>query len=125
MGRTSHTPFNGNPGQATSSIDGWNTDSLGRVGATYLIDRNGDIYRTIAPGLLAASASLIVLVAARPWIEVSGHLIVRLAIASLITLATATAVLAAMPAGRLAIQSLKEMLFVLLRGKREFQTMAK
>lgn len=48
MGRTRHTPFNGIPGRATSSIDGWNTDKLGRVGATYLVDRNGDIYRTIA-----------------------------------------------------------------------------
>ena len=45
QGRTNQTPFNGKPGKATSSIDGWNTDSLGRVGATYLIDRNGDTYR--------------------------------------------------------------------------------
>jgi N-acetylmuramoyl-L-alanine amidase len=45
MGRTRHTPFNGSPGKATSSIDGWNSDDLGRVGATYLVDRNGDIYR--------------------------------------------------------------------------------
>ncbi len=45
MGRTKYTPVNGVPGKATSSIDSWNTDSLGRVGATYLIDRNGDIYR--------------------------------------------------------------------------------
>ena len=46
MGRTRHTPFNGKPGDATSSISGWNTDSLGRVGATYLVDRDGTIYRT-------------------------------------------------------------------------------
>jgi hypothetical protein len=45
MGRTRHTPYNGTPGKATSSIDGWNTDQLGRVGATYLVDRNGDIFR--------------------------------------------------------------------------------
>jgi len=46
MGRTKHTPFNGVPGKATSSIDGWNTDEQGAVGATYLIDRDGTIYRT-------------------------------------------------------------------------------
>ncbi len=46
MGRSVHTPYNGNPGQATTSIDGWNSDSLGRVGATYLIDRSGQIFRT-------------------------------------------------------------------------------
>jgi PST family polysaccharide transporter len=81
-----------------------------------------DVYRTVAPGLLAAAASLIVLVAARSWIEVSGPLIVRLIIAAVITLATSTAVLTAMPAGRLAIQSLKEMLFLLLKGKSAFRT---
>jgi N-acetylmuramoyl-L-alanine amidase len=48
MGRTKHTPHNGIPGKAASSIDGWNTDDLGRVGATYLIDRNGDTYRCFA-----------------------------------------------------------------------------
>ncbi len=46
MGRTKHTPSNGIPGKATSSIDGWNSDALGRVGATYLVDRDGTIYRT-------------------------------------------------------------------------------
>ena len=45
MGRTRLTPYNGNPGQATSSIDGWNSDSLGRVGSTYLVDRAGTVYR--------------------------------------------------------------------------------
>ncbi len=45
MGRTIHTPHKGKPGQATTSIDSWNTDSHGRVGATYLIDRSGQIYQ--------------------------------------------------------------------------------
>lgn len=45
MGRTVHTPFNGNPGKATSSIDWWNSDDQGRVGTTYLIDRSGTVYR--------------------------------------------------------------------------------
>jgi O-antigen/teichoic acid export membrane protein len=80
-----------------------------------------DVYRTVAPGLLAAAGSLIVLLAARPWIEISGSLITRLLLASLITLATSASVLVAMPAGRLAIQSLKEMLLLLLKAKSDFR----
>ena len=45
QGRTVYTPSNGNPGQATTSIDWWNNDSQGRVGANYLIDRSGAVYR--------------------------------------------------------------------------------
>ncbi|MBC8130200.1 MAG: N-acetylmuramoyl-L-alanine amidase [Rhizobiaceae bacterium] len=44
-GRTSHTPVFGKPGQATTSIDGWNLNDE-RVGAPYLVDRNGTIYKT-------------------------------------------------------------------------------
>ena len=44
-GRTRHTPSSGRPGRATTSIDGWNSDAL-RVGAPYLVDRDGTIYRT-------------------------------------------------------------------------------
>jgi hypothetical protein len=44
-GRTLHTPSSGRPGRATTSIDGWNLDAL-RVGAPYLVDRDGTIYRT-------------------------------------------------------------------------------
>jgi hypothetical protein len=45
QGRSSATPVNGKPGEATSSIDGWNDDQ-GRIGTPYLIDRKGTIYRT-------------------------------------------------------------------------------
>lgn len=45
MGRTAKTPYNGQPGQATTSIDGWNQDKV-RIGTPYLVDRNGTIYRT-------------------------------------------------------------------------------
>ena len=48
LGRTSQTPVNGVPGKATTSIDGWNNDNLGRVGATYLVDRDGTVYRCFA-----------------------------------------------------------------------------
>ena len=46
MGRTKFTPSNGVPGKATTSIDTWN-NTEGRVGAAYLVDRDGTIYRTI------------------------------------------------------------------------------
>jgi N-acetyl-anhydromuramyl-L-alanine amidase AmpD len=45
QGRTAMTPSHGRPGDATSSIDGWNDDPQ-HVGATYLIDRDGTTYRT-------------------------------------------------------------------------------
>jgi hypothetical protein len=44
-GRTAATPYNGQPGQATSSIDYWNSNTQ-RVGAPWLVDRDGTIYRT-------------------------------------------------------------------------------
>jgi hypothetical protein len=44
-GRTASTPANGKPGKATTSIDGWNRDAL-HVGAPWLVDRDGTIYRT-------------------------------------------------------------------------------
>jgi N-acetylmuramoyl-L-alanine amidase len=44
-GRTIHTPASGRPGRATTSIDAWNLDAQ-RVGAPYLVDRDGTIYQT-------------------------------------------------------------------------------
>ena len=44
-GRTRYTPHSGRPGRATSSIDGWNIDG-NRIGAPYLIDRDGAVYKT-------------------------------------------------------------------------------
>lgn len=44
-GRTAHTPVGPRAGQATTSIDGWNLNAE-RVGAPYLVDRNGTIYKT-------------------------------------------------------------------------------
>ncbi|HJQ38511.1 MAG TPA: N-acetylmuramoyl-L-alanine amidase [Thermoanaerobaculia bacterium] len=43
-GRTRHTPVSGRPGKATTSIEGWNL-SAGRVGAPWLVDRDGTIYK--------------------------------------------------------------------------------
>lgn len=44
-GRTRNTPVYGKPGQATTTIDGWNT-TPDRVGAPWLVDRDGTIYKT-------------------------------------------------------------------------------
>jgi hypothetical protein len=44
-GRTRDTPVSGRPGHATTSIDGWNL-TADRVGAPYLVDRDGTIYKT-------------------------------------------------------------------------------
>ncbi len=44
-GRTRNTPASGRPGRATTSIDAWNLDA-NRIGAPYLVDRDGTIYKT-------------------------------------------------------------------------------
>jgi hypothetical protein len=44
-GRTRCTPVSGRPGQATTSIDAWNLDAR-RVGAPYVVDRDGTVYST-------------------------------------------------------------------------------
>ena len=44
-GRTMHTRVSGRPGKATTSIDGWNL-TADRVGAPWLVDRDGTIYET-------------------------------------------------------------------------------
>jgi hypothetical protein len=45
QGRTACTPSNGRPGEATSSIDGWNAAEK-HIGTPFLVDRDGTIYRT-------------------------------------------------------------------------------
>jgi hypothetical protein len=44
-GRTRNTPSANRPGRATTSIDHWNLDAQ-RVGAPYVVDRDGKIYQT-------------------------------------------------------------------------------
>ena len=44
-GRTAHSPSFGRPGKATTSIDTWNRNA-DRVGAPWLVDRDGSIYQT-------------------------------------------------------------------------------
>ena len=45
QGRTAYTPSNGRPGEATTSIDGWNAAKK-HIGTPFLVDRDGAIYRT-------------------------------------------------------------------------------
>ena len=44
-GRTADTPVSGRPAKATTSIDAWNRNA-DRVGAPWLVDRDGTIYKT-------------------------------------------------------------------------------
>jgi hypothetical protein len=44
-GRTRDTPASGRPGRATTSIDAWSANAA-RVGAPYLVDRDGTTYQT-------------------------------------------------------------------------------
>src|SRR2546421_1050392 len=74
-----------------------------------------DFYRTITPSACAAISSLAVLIACRPWLALISNLFVRLSVAFLITLTVSVLVLAALPAGRSAITSLKDMLVMLFR----------
>lgn len=81
--------------------------------------RQGDVYRTIAPAAGAAVCSLIVLFVSRPWLEMLPHLSTRLIIGFAMTVATSLLVFAALPAGRLAMRSSKEMLKLLVKRERE------
>jgi PST family polysaccharide transporter len=81
--------------------------------------RQGDLYRTIAPAAGASVCSLIVLFVSRPWLERFPHLGIRLIIALAMTIAVSLLVFAALPAGRLAMRSSKEMLKLLVKRERE------
>ncbi|HVS21807.1 MAG TPA: lipopolysaccharide biosynthesis protein [Pyrinomonadaceae bacterium] len=81
--------------------------------------RSGDFYRTIAAPVCASLCSLAALLICRPWLEGLPSLIARLSIAFGITVAVSVMVLAALPAGRLAMRNLKEMLMLLVKPKRE------
>jgi len=80
--------------------------------------RAGDIYTTIGPAICAASCALIVLLLSRQWLEVFQHLITRLSVALGMTVGVSLLVLAAFPAGRLAIKSFRETLLLLMKRER-------
>jgi O-antigen/teichoic acid export membrane protein len=80
--------------------------------------RTRDLYRTIAPAACASVCSLFVLLVCHQWLEVFPQTIMRLVIAFGITMIVSFVVLAAIPAGRLAMQNLKEMLLLFFKEKR-------
>ena len=80
--------------------------------------RTGDLYRTIVPAASASVCSLVVLLVCRQWLGGFHQLFTRLTIAFGINITVSLLVLAALPAGRLAIRNFKEMFIMLLKRKR-------
>ena len=80
--------------------------------------RTSDFYITIAPSFCAAVCSLAAMLALRPWLAASSVLALRLVGSFAITVIVSVAVFAALPAGRLAMQSFKEMTLMLFKRQR-------
>ena len=80
--------------------------------------RTSDFYITIAPSFCASLCSLAAMLALRPWLAASSMLSVRLLAAFAITAIVSVAVFAALPAGRQAMQSFKEMTLMLFKRQR-------
>ena len=74
-----------------------------------------DFYVTIAPAFCAAVCSLAALLICRPWLAAWPILPGRLITCGVITIVVSLAVFAALPAGRLAMQSFKEMTLMLFK----------
>lgn len=87
--------------------------------------RTADFYRTIAPVSAASVCSLAALFLCRPWLSVVPSLIARLSIAFGMTVVVSLLVLSALPAGRLAMLSLKETFLLLLKRNRTVAEPAK
>jgi PST family polysaccharide transporter len=77
--------------------------------------KTGDFYRTIAPAFCAAVCSLAALLICRPWLQVLPSLATRLGIAFGITAIVSLVIFSALPAGRMAMRSFKEMLLLLVK----------
>jgi PST family polysaccharide transporter len=77
--------------------------------------RTIDFYRTIAPVSAASMCSLATLLLCRSWLNAVPSLFARLSIAFGITVAVSLLIMSALPAGRLAMRSLKETLLLLLK----------
>lgn len=77
-----------------------------------------DFYVTIAPAFCASVCSLAVLLICRPWLGAWPTVLGRLITCAVITIVVSLAVFAALPAGRLAMQSFKEMALMLLKRER-------
>ena len=81
-----------------------------------------DFYHTIAPALSASICSLLVLIICRQWLNMFSHLSVRLMTGFGITILVSLIVVAALPAGRIAMRNSKETLMLLVKRKRGFAT---
>ena len=81
--------------------------------------RTKDFYRIIAPSVCASLCSLAALLFLRPWLAGLPNLSARLSVAFVVTVVVSVAVFAALPAGRLAMRNLKDILLLVLRPKRE------
>jgi O-antigen/teichoic acid export membrane protein len=81
--------------------------------------RASDFYRTIAPSAGASLCSLALLFSCRPWLHSVAGLIPRLSVAFGLTVGVSLVVFSALPAGRLAMQSFKETLLLLLKRDSE------
>ncbi|PYS43717.1 MAG: lipopolysaccharide biosynthesis protein [Acidobacteria bacterium] len=81
--------------------------------------RTKDFYRVIAPSVCASLCALAALLLCRAWLAALPNLLARLSLAFAITAVVSIVVLAALPAGRLAMRNLKDILLLLLRPKRE------
>ncbi len=77
-----------------------------------------DFYVTIAPAFCASVCSLAVLLICRPWLSAWPTVLGKLITCAVITIAVSLLVFAALPAGRLAMQSFKEMTLMLLKRER-------
>jgi O-antigen/teichoic acid export membrane protein len=81
--------------------------------------RTADFYRTIAAPAGASIFALVVVFSCRPWLGAFSHLATRLSIAFVITIGASVLVLAALPAGRLALGNLKDTFLLLIKRERE------
>ncbi|HEV2717890.1 MAG TPA: oligosaccharide flippase family protein, partial [Terriglobales bacterium] len=81
--------------------------------------RSGDFYRTLAPAVCASLCSLAALLLARPMLLAASNLIVRLSAALAVATAVSLLVFAALPAGRLAMANLKDIMLLMLKRQRE------
>ena len=80
--------------------------------------RTSDFYVTIAPAFCASLCSLAALLTLRSWLAETSLLPLRLVGAFIITAIVSVAVFAALPAGRLALQSFKEMTVMIFKRQR-------
>jgi PST family polysaccharide transporter len=78
-----------------------------------------DIYWTIALPSCAALCSLAVLIICRPWLKLLASPAIRLGVALVISVTVSFLVLAALPAGRVALRNFKEMLLLMLKRPRQ------